>query len=49
MSEAARWSSANGAAVLSLVVTQANAGAQALYTSQGFTLVGQYHYRIRSL
>ncbi len=40
------WAQAQGAAFLTLVTTQANPGANALYTSLGMTLVGQYHYRI---
>lgn len=40
------WAQDQGATFLTLVTTQANAGANALYTSLGMTLVGQYHYRI---
>jgi GNAT superfamily N-acetyltransferase len=43
---AAFWARDQGADFLTLVTTQANAGANALYTSLGMTLVGQYHYRI---
>lgn len=43
---AAFWAQDQGAEYLTLVTTQANAGANALYTSLGMTLVGQYHYRI---
>lgn len=42
---AACWAQDQGAATLSLVVTQANAGAHALYASLGMEVVGQYHYR----
>lgn len=42
---AAFWAQANGAAYFTLLTTQTNAGANALYTSLGMTLVGQYHYR----
>ena len=42
---AAFWAQDNGAAYLTLVTTQANIGANALYASLGMTLVGQYHYR----
>ena len=42
---AAFWARDNGADYLTLVTTQANEGANALYTSLGMTLVGQYHYR----
>ena len=43
---AAVWAQSNGAEFLTLVTTQANQGANALYASLGMTLVGQYHYRI---
>ncbi|NCO87753.1 MAG: GNAT family N-acetyltransferase [Rhodobacterales bacterium] len=43
---AAFWAQAQGADWLALVVTRANAGANALYASLGMTVVGQYHYRI---
>ena len=43
---AVRWAAEVGADQMALVVTQANAGANRLYASMGFTLVGQYHYRI---
>lgn len=42
----ARWAVGEGADWIALVVTQANSGANALYASMGFRLVGQYHYRI---
>jgi N-acetylglutamate synthase len=41
------WAREQGAGHLSLVVTCANVGANALYASLGMTVVGQYHYRIR--
>lgn len=44
---AARWAQEHAAQTLSLVVTRANPGANALYTSLGMGVVGQYHYRIR--
>jgi N-acetylglutamate synthase len=40
------WAAAQGAETFSLVVTQANTGAHALYASLGMVAVGQYHYRI---
>ncbi|KJZ19135.1 GNAT family N-acetyltransferase [Loktanella sp. S4079] len=43
---AAHWAQAAGAAYLTLVTTQENDAANALYASLGMTLVGQYHYRI---
>lgn len=45
MREAAFWTQAQGGSHISLVCTQANAAANALYSSIGMTLVGQYHYR----
>lgn len=42
---AAYWARDNGADYLTLVATRANEGANALYSSLGMTLVGQYHYR----
>ncbi len=42
---AAFWAQDQGADYLTLVTTEANAGANALYSSLGMTLVGQYHYR----
>ena len=44
---AAFWARDNGAAYFTLVTTQANAGANHLYSSLGMTRVGQYHYRIQ--
>lgn len=42
---AAFWARDNGADYLTLVTTKANDGANALYTSLGMMLVGEYHYR----
>lgn len=42
---AANWAQACGAERLSLVVTEANAPARALYASLGMEVVGHYHYR----
>jgi len=42
---AAFWALARGADYLTLVTTQANTGANALYSSLGMTLVGHYYYR----
>lgn len=47
MREFAHWAKAQGATHISLVCTRANTAANALYTSLGMTLVGQYHYRKR--
>lgn len=43
---AAHWASGQGADTLAVLCTRANAGANALYTSMGFALVGEYHYRM---
>ena len=45
---AACWAAAQGAEWLTLVVTERNAGARALYSSLGMAVVGHYHYRIRT-
>ncbi len=45
MREAAFWAQKQGATHLAVVCTQGNEGANALYSSLGMTLVGQYHYR----
>lgn len=42
---AAFWAQDNGADYLTLVTTQVNDAANALYTSLGMAHVGQYHYR----
>lgn len=47
MAAAAFWARDHGAETLALLVTRANAGANALYASLGMTAVGQYHYRIK--
>ncbi len=39
------WAKNNGADHIALVVTEANIGANALYASLGFDVVGHYHYR----
>jgi ribosomal protein S18 acetylase RimI-like enzyme len=44
---AAFWGQSQGAGWLTLVTTQANVAANALYTSLGMAVVGQYHYRIK--
>ncbi|THD74072.1 GNAT family N-acetyltransferase [Thalassobius vesicularis] len=42
---AAFWARDNGASYLSVVCTQDNTAANALYSDLGMALVGQYHYR----
>ncbi len=44
---AAYWAQNQGALWMTLLVTRANKGAIALYSSLGMTAVGQYHYRIK--
>ncbi|UYV37618.1 GNAT family N-acetyltransferase [Rhodobacteraceae bacterium D3-12] len=45
MRRAGFWAAEQGASHVSVVCTQANVGANALYSSLSMTLVGQYHYR----
>jgi ribosomal protein S18 acetylase RimI-like enzyme len=40
------WGRERGASRAYLVVTMANAGARALYEGEGFSVAGNYHYRI---
>ena len=47
MAKAAQWAQDNDGKRIALAVTKANAPANALYTSLGMTVVGQYHYRIK--
>lgn len=42
------WAQSQGASHLSLLTTKANTGANALYASLGMSVVGQYHYRIKT-
>ncbi|MCT2539454.1 GNAT family N-acetyltransferase [Sedimentimonas flavescens] len=43
--EAARWAAENGAHRMMLVVTEANAEANALYRVLGLEMIGRYHFR----
>lgn len=43
--QAALWAIQNGGTWISALCTQANTGANALYSSLGLGVVGQYHYR----
>ena len=45
--QAALWAAQHGADYLAALCTQANTGANTLYTSLGMTCVGRYHYRIK--
>jgi GNAT superfamily N-acetyltransferase len=47
MAGAVHWARRQSARDLGLVVTTANAGAQALYASLGLHRVGHYHYRMK--
>ncbi|WP_246162419.1 GNAT family N-acetyltransferase [Roseovarius faecimaris] len=47
MRQAAHWAADQGGTHMSVICTQANTGANALYTSLGMRLVGTYHYRIK--
>lgn len=44
---AANWAARQGAERLSLVVTERNTAARALYARLGMQTVGQYHYRMK--
>jgi ribosomal protein S18 acetylase RimI-like enzyme len=44
---AAAWAADEGADRLSLVVTERNSAARALYSRLGMQVVGQYHYRMK--
>lgn len=46
MTGAANWAARQGATAIALLVTRANAGANALYASLGMEQVEGYHYRI---
>lgn len=45
---AAIWARDNGADTISVLVTERNAAARALYASLNFAVVGHYHYRKQS-
>ncbi|WP_299735201.1 GNAT family N-acetyltransferase [uncultured Roseobacter sp.] len=45
MRAAAFWAQKQGATHIAVLCTQANTAANALYSSLGFEIVGQYHYR----
>jgi ribosomal protein S18 acetylase RimI-like enzyme len=45
---AAFWAAGQGAEAVGLVVTEANAGARALYEGMGMQVVARYHYRVRA-
>lgn len=47
MQAAMDWARGQGAAQMSLAVTEANTGARSLYSSLGMVEVGRYHYRIK--
>ncbi len=47
MRAAAHWAQNQGAAYISIAVTDANLPANALYCKLGLTAVGNYHYRIK--
>ena len=47
MRGAAAWGRDQGAGRIALAVTEANAGANALYDRMGFDRAGRYHYRVK--
>lgn len=46
MRKAAFWAEEQGAQTMSVLCTKANTGANALYSSLGMAVVGEYHYRL---
>ncbi|MGH1576592.1 GNAT family N-acetyltransferase [Planktotalea sp.] len=48
MRRAAVWASEQGATHMSVICTQANDAANRLYTGLGMTLIGRYHYRVKT-
>jgi len=42
------WAADHDASHVALLVTKANTGANALYASMGFEVVGEYHYRTKT-
>lgn len=48
MRGAAFWAERQGAHTLSVICTNANTGANALYTGLGFSVQGHYHYRMKT-
>lgn len=46
MHQAADWAKRQGATILSVAVTEANKGGNALYASLGMVPVDRYHYRV---
>lgn len=49
MWKAAQWAQDSGATVFAVLVTEQNAAARALYTSLGMSVVGNYHYRLKTM
>lgn len=47
MREAAIWAQDQAADTMVVLVTEANTGARALYSSMGMQVVGKYHYRMK--
>ncbi|MCB5408542.1 GNAT family N-acetyltransferase [Pseudogemmobacter faecipullorum] len=47
LAAAADWAAAQGAETLSLVVTERNLAARALYERAGMVMAGKYHYRLK--
>ena len=48
MRGAAFWAERQGAHTLSVICTDANTGANALYAALGFSVQGHYHYRVHA-
>ncbi|WP_102107348.1 GNAT family N-acetyltransferase [Oceaniglobus roseus] len=47
MRQAAIWAAGHGATHMAVLVTEANAGANALYAALGMEVAARYHYRIK--
>ncbi len=45
MRQAAQWAAGQDARYLAVICTQANDGANGLYSAMGFSCIGTYHYR----
>jgi GNAT superfamily N-acetyltransferase len=45
MRQAAQWAARQDARYLAVICTQANDGANGLYSAMGFSCIGTYHYR----
>ena len=49
MHQIGRWALKHGAPEVQVICTKENKAANALYTSLGMTVVGEYHYRMKGI